>query len=375
MTPDWAPAFAAVPRSAFLPPLMWPHDAAGGRAVAVDRTADASDWHARADSNVPIVTQWDDGDHEGSAPGRRFTSSSSMPSVVFSMLADLDVRPGQHVLEIGTGTGWNAALLAHRVGAGNVVSVEVDPAVAEQARGALRRAGCGAVTVVTGDGLLGCPQAAPYDRVVATCGLRSGVYGWVRQTVPGGVIVVPWGTHHCPTEAVARLVVADDGRSASGCFTRPVTFMRMRSQRLALPEHDAYVPTNGAGEAEKSSTAVTEAEFLTGGLGVEGFAVGLRVPDCVRVADRKQNGRRSVWFYGLTDRSWAVVTFRDDRDESVVHQSGPRRLWQEVEAALHWWRRQGRPGFERFGLTVTADGQTPWLDHPSNPLSTAPTGR
>lgn len=368
MTADWAPAFAAVPRAAFLPDLMWPHDAATGQAVAVDRTVDPAAWYECADSNVPIVTQWDDGRHTGAEPGAVFTSSSSMPSVVFSMLADLDVRPGHKILEIGTGTGWNAGLLAHRVGAGNVVSVEVDPAVAEAALAALRRVGFGDVSVITGDGLLGYPPRAPYDRVIATCGLRSGLFAWVRQTVPGGVIVVPWGTYYTYTEATARLVVAEDGSSASGHFTRPVNFMRARSQRLTRPEHSSYVPAQGSGDADRSTTTVTEAEFLTGSLDVEAFAVGLLVPGCTQVPDRKQAGKRPVWFYGLTDTSWAVAIFRDGHDTATVYQSGSRRLWDEVEAAFRWWQDQGRPGFHRFGLTVTADGQVTWLDERSNIL-------
>ena len=183
---DWAPAFAAVPRTDFLPEVMWPHDRETGKATAVSRSDDPDAWYAYAGSNVPIVTQWDDGQHEGSEPGRAFTSSSSMPSLVFSMLADLDVHSGHRVLEIGAGTGWNAALLAHRVGAENVVSVEVDPDVARSAREALCGAGYGAVEVVTGDGLRGYPPRAPYDRVTATCGLRAGLFPWSRRPSRAG---------------------------------------------------------------------------------------------------------------------------------------------------------------------------------------------
>jgi protein-L-isoaspartate O-methyltransferase len=75
--------------------------------------------------------------------------------VVAEMLAALEAEPGMRVLEVGTGTGYNAALLAHRLGIGNVVSVEVDPVVAEHARQALAAAGFSGVTVVTGDGAEG----------------------------------------------------------------------------------------------------------------------------------------------------------------------------------------------------------------------------
>jgi protein-L-isoaspartate O-methyltransferase len=155
LTPGWAPAFAAVPRSAFLPDLVWPFDmAARASAAAISRSADPASWQAYADADVPIVTQWDDGDHTGTEPGRQSTSSASMPSVVAAMLAELAVHAGDKVLEIGTGTGWNAGLLAHRLGDANVTTVEVDPAVADAARTALHRAGR-SPTVITADGSLG----------------------------------------------------------------------------------------------------------------------------------------------------------------------------------------------------------------------------
>lgn len=141
LTSDWAETFRAVPRALFLPDLVWAHDMATGRSVAVSRSGDAAGWERAAYANVPLVTQWDDGQHTGSEPGTVPTSSASMPSVVATMLRDLDVSDGMRVLEVGTGTGWNAGLLAHRLGSGNVVSVEIDKAVTEQARGALLRAG------------------------------------------------------------------------------------------------------------------------------------------------------------------------------------------------------------------------------------------
>ncbi|MFH8789390.1 methyltransferase domain-containing protein [Streptomyces roseoverticillatus] len=361
LEPAWVPAFDAVRRADFLPGVMWPHDMATGRSRTVDKARDPDAWQSYADSDCPIVTQWDDGAHNGPEPGRSFSSSSSMPSLVFSMLADLDVREGQRVLEIGTGTGWNAALLAHRVGAGNVVTVDVDGVVAAGARAALQRAGL-PVRVLHRDGYLGFPERAPYDRIIATCGLRNIPFEWVDQTVPGGIILVPWGTYYGPAEATARLVVADDGRSASGPFTRPVGFMRMRAQRLVRRQHAAYVPPGAMDRADTSVTSVPAADL-------DGFVPGLLVPDVTHVADREREGRRTVWLYGLSDTSWAAAVFRDGRNEAKVYQSGPRRLWDEVEAAHEWWEAHGRPGYERFGLTVERGGHTRvWLDGPNGLL-------
>ncbi|MEU7179828.1 MULTISPECIES: methyltransferase domain-containing protein [Streptomyces] len=363
LSPDWAPAFAAVPRAAFLPGLMWPFDMGTARSIAVSRADDPAAWQAYAESDAPVVTQWDDGRHTGTEPGEVPTSSASMPGVVFRMLRDLDVRPGHRALEIGTGTGWNAALLAHRLGAENVVTVEVDGTVAESARAALERFGL-PVRVVHGDGFRGHPEGAPYDRIIATCGLRSLPFAWVRQCRPGAVIVTPWGTHYSNADAVARLVVADDGGSASGRFTGPVEFMKLRAQRLPPVVHGEYV-TGSVAEGDESSTAVTEAEFVGERFAPQRFALGLRVRDCCQVVAEKRDGARPVWFYGLTDRSWACVQFRDG-DTARVWQSGPRRLWDEVEAAHRWWGGRGEPDHARFGLTVTPEGRRAWLDDPAD---------
>ncbi|MFE3205607.1 methyltransferase domain-containing protein [Embleya sp. NPDC059237] len=368
MPPAWAPAFEAIDRAWFLPRLMWPFDMTGSTSTVRDRDADPDAWFEAADANVPITTQWDDGRHTGPAPGRVPTSSASMPSVVAAMLEDLDTRPGHNVLEIGTGTGWNAALLTQRLGADHVTTVEIDPIVAADAEKALRSHGLHP-TVVTGDGLLGHPPSAPFDRVIATAGLRRIPHAWVEQTRPGGLIVAPWGTRLTNADHVVRLVVADDGRSASGRFTTPVEFMKIRSQRPEHLDQAAYLPDGFPGDADTTRTTLTAREagfedplrhpFMT--------AASLLVTDCVLLSDRR-DAAVSVWLYGLADRSWAAAVLHDTRPTSVVYQSGARRLWDEIEAAHHRWIELGRPTFDRFGLTVDARGEHPWLDTPTNPL-------
>ncbi len=364
LTEPWRAAFEAVDRAAFLPDLMWPFDMATATSTTVDRRTDPAGWYAFADRDVPLTTQWDDGRHPGPGPGTTATSSSSMPSVVFAMLADLDPRPGMSVLEIGTGTGWSAGLMTHRLGAGAVTTVEVDPAVAGAARAALAAAGLRA-EVLAADGLAGHPPGAPYDRVIATCGMRRVPFAWVEQSAPGGVIVAPWGTHFANRDTVVRLVVAPDGRAASGHFTRAVEFMKARAQRTVRPAHSAYLPDGFPGDAEAGTTERTAADGFADPFGPFAFAAGLRVPACSWAADRRGDDH-SVWLYGLTDRSWAAVLFCGGRPTSTVHQSGPRRLWDEAEAAWRWWTARGRPEPTRFGLTVTAAGQHAWLDDPDD---------
>lgn len=184
--PDWVAAYEAVPRELFLPEVIWPGD---GR-TAVSRADGPEEWRRWAYANTPLATQWDDGHHTGTTPGELATSSSSAPSLMFRMFAELSVADGMKAMEVGTGTGWYAALLSARLGEHNVTSVEIDAAVAGRARRALHAAGW-RPEVVIGDGLLGRPEGAPYDRVPMTAGVRQVPRAWIEQTRPGGLIVLP----------------------------------------------------------------------------------------------------------------------------------------------------------------------------------------
>jgi protein-L-isoaspartate(D-aspartate) O-methyltransferase len=155
-------------------------------------------------------------------PSGMTTSSSSQPSIMAMMLAQFDPQPGDRVLEIGAGTGYNAALLAHLVGpSGQVTTIDIDPAITHAAHANLDRAGVGAnqVEVRTGDGWLGAADRAPFDRIQATVGVWDLAPAWADQLAPTGTLVAPlWlraGVH------------------ATAAFTRPAGDDRLRSHRVA----------------------------------------------------------------------------------------------------------------------------------------------
>ncbi|WP_173864723.1 methyltransferase domain-containing protein [Streptomyces roseifaciens] len=359
---DWLPAFEAVPRHLFVPDVIWPGRAGMNRqSDRVIRREEPEAWWQAVYRDAPITTQWDDGTYTGPGRGKTPSSSNSMPTMVFSMLDALSVEQGQRVLEIGTGTGWNAALLSHRIGAENVVTVEVDADSAFKARSRLEANGYKPVSVI-GDGAQGYASEAPYDRVIATCSIGSVPHQWITQTKPGGLIVAPWG----PTyggEAVVRLEVADDG-SASGRFVGSSAFMRLRDQRTRREHVREYLkgrqwPADGV----RSTTALSPEDV---GDWAVMFAIGVQVPGAFPWMESYPDGSYTLWLRDTAVTSWATADYEQGRGEFEVYQSGPRRLWDEVEAAYRWWADQGRPGFNRFGLTVDGDGERVWLDSPGN---------
>jgi protein-L-isoaspartate O-methyltransferase len=343
----------AVPRWRFLPDLIWPHTASGDY-LTVDRAGDPGTWRRWAGSDAAIVTQWDDGKHGGREPGLVPTSSSSQPSLVAAMLADLDPQPGDHVLDIGAGTGWTTALLAARVGPGNVTGIEIDPVVATAAAQRLAAAGIEAQIIIH-NGDLGWPDAAPYDRLHVTYAVRQLPTAWIRQTRPGGVIVAPWRTDFTNPGAVVRLTVGSDG-TATGPFTRAAEFMHDRHQRIAWPGHTAYIPgDHWPGGTRESTAAIRPCDLWDTPHDVALFVAGLLVPGVVHSTGGEDEF--TAWFYALDGQSWAAL-YADDYDDgrAEVYQGGPRQLWDEIEAAYHQWTRHGQPGHTRLGLSIGADG-------------------
>jgi protein-L-isoaspartate(D-aspartate) O-methyltransferase len=119
-------------------------------------------------------------------------SSSSQPAMMAIMLDQLGLRPGHRVLEIGTGSGYNAAVMSAVVGpAGEVVTMDIDPELVARAQASLLAAGADGVTVYCADGGYGDPGGAPFDRIIVTAGAWDIAPAWLDQLVPGGCLVLP----------------------------------------------------------------------------------------------------------------------------------------------------------------------------------------
>jgi protein-L-isoaspartate O-methyltransferase len=224
--PAWREAFEVVPRHLFVPYYY-----IGGGGPPCSSGAENSgeggyerrwcgdpdperrqQWLRGAYGDVPLATRVRDGE---------LVSSSSQPSLMAEMLAALNVEDGNAVLEIGAGTGYNAALLSHRLGDDRVTTIDLDPEITESARQHLAAAGFHPA-VVTGDGARGVPERAPFDRIIATCTLTWIPGAWLAQCTPGARILTPFAT------GLVVLRVRDAGRAEGRFLPTPAYFVPLR---------------------------------------------------------------------------------------------------------------------------------------------------
>ncbi|MEU9211743.1 methyltransferase domain-containing protein [Streptomyces sp. NPDC048415] len=233
--PVWREAFAAIPRHLFVP--YYYVGAMGGYERLWGEDPDPRKrerWLRGAYADAPLATRVRDGE---------LVSSSSQPSLMAKMLTELEVRDGDAVLEIGAGTGYNAALLSHRLGDDSVTTIDLDTDITESARRHLDAAGY-RPAVVTGDGARGVPERAPFDRIIATCTLTSIPRPWLAQCAPGARILAPLAT------GLIALRVQDAGHAEGRFLHTPAYFVPLRGDTRPEPEpaHLGELPRRARGD-------------------------------------------------------------------------------------------------------------------------------
>jgi methyltransferase of ATP-grasp peptide maturase system len=346
--PRWISAFAQVPREHFVPRFLIPSPE-GPREVRRDQ--DQSAWLRLVYTDEPLTISFN---------GPYSTSSSSQPSLMGAMLQSLRCTGIERVLEVGTGTGYNTALLCHGLSDHQVTTIDIDPDLVRAAR--VRLASLGYYpALVSGDGETGCPQAAPFDRIIATCAVTRVPDAWRDQTRPGGIILVNL-YRELGGGALALLTVDPSGQASGHFEPYPAGFMPSRNLSRTpaanlIPDHDrtARVPARG--------TALP-AEILRDDS--FGMLAALRT-DAQQVTLLPDNSPEEFWLVSRNG-SWACQTTGIDGNP-LVRQDGPVRIWDQIESAHATWTALGRPLRHTFGLTVTTTGQhITWHDHPANQL-------
>ncbi|WP_327236799.1 ATP-grasp peptide maturase system methyltransferase [Streptomyces sp. NBC_01317] len=353
-SPSLRTAVEAVPRELFLHPGVFLDEGAVWRPVTAAGT-DPAEWLKIAYSYDTLTTQLDGhltADRTAQPVAGVPTSSSTTPATVVSMIESLGLTAGTRVLEIGTGTGYSSALMCHCLGADNVTTVEVDPDVAERADTALETLGFSAWTV-TGDGLLGHPRNAPYDRVIATCAVRRIPHTWVRQTKPGGVILGTVGSWPYGT-GLAKVTVDNDG-NAEGRIIGRSSFMRARSQAVVpvagdLSARTAYVDDE---RETKVSPALLD-DWMPA------FLAQLAAPGAHLVRAARADGTRLLYLFDPDLESFAEFVVQGDG--WMVRQGGPVLLWNRIEETLVAWEAAGRPEIDTVQLRITQASHRYWIE-------------
>jgi protein-L-isoaspartate O-methyltransferase len=162
----WRQAFTVVPRHALVSRFYRTNDRAVIDSANPD---DAATWLDTVYSNTTLVTQ---------ITPTGVTSSGTMPGLIAKMLTALRINTGDNVLQVGTGTGYTAALLCERLGSNKVTTIDIDPDLSNDARTRLNHLGY-TPTVVTDNGAHGYAPNAPYDAILATCALRRIPTDWL----------------------------------------------------------------------------------------------------------------------------------------------------------------------------------------------------
>ena len=340
-----ADAFLAVPRELFVPGVAVPDVYCPSEAIVTKRVAGVS------------------------------VSSASAPEVIALMLEQLDVRPGHRVLEIGAGTGYNAALLAHLVGeTGQVTTIDIDEDLVVSAREHLRSAGYEQVTVVQADGALGYAAQQAYDRIILTVASNDIAPAWREQLArPHGRLVMPLGLRSLQ-RCVAFMWEADHlvSRSMRNCSFIPLRgLLSAGAPRIALDAQATRV-LSGTDEPlplpidtvaalldaplHVARTGVsTSLEELREGLhlwlvahlpGVYTLWGAAQVPDLFRLPERLA-ARGTLCILDSAEPGLALLAWADDfiRDGelSLLAPEGSQSLAARVDELLHAWVGAGRP--------------------------------
>jgi protein-L-isoaspartate(D-aspartate) O-methyltransferase len=356
-----ARAFGSVPRELFLPQVA---AAKGLEAVYRDQA---------------IPTKFD---VAGVA-----VSSSSQPTVMAAMLSQLRLERGLSVLEIGAGTGYNAALLATIVGpTGTVTTVDIDARIAREARRALRAGGY-AVRVLVGDGRDGVEKYAPYDRIIVTASSDRLPAVWLAQLREGGLLEVPLRV----PSLIEDQFIPTLRKARGGLDTVAVTpggFMPLRgrdgasSQALRREHLTASDLTRGQPPALLRAIAGRALASLS--VGSKRRLLGVALTDPRRCPLRVRAATESLalylaltlppsravrvmpgWGVGLISRDGSGLAYilsdpsRGGRFTSTLMMHGEAGPAEELRAAVREWDRRGRPGPTDLEFGVSRNPDTP----------------
>lgn len=308
-------------------------------------------------------------------PDGTVLSSSSQPSMMAIMLRQLRLRKGDNVLEIGAGTGYNAAIMQHLVGdKGTITSVELDNQLAQQAVINLQRLRLSdVIEVVNADGALGYAPRAAYDRIIATVSLWDIPFAWTNQLKNDGILVAPIWLESM--QVSGAFVIQPDGTLYSrhnipcgfvplrGMAAVPSLNLRVSSSALILSSNDINRIDSAA--LHSLFTDAPEVALLSTSLNINEYWRGfvpyltLNIPEGYVFASFSVGENQQA--YGLEGNGFGLIgpgsaCFASYGGKGEVGCFGSADAFMALEEVLDRWNQAGRPGSDRLRLQLFPKG-------------------
>ncbi|WP_413752602.1 protein-L-isoaspartate(D-aspartate) O-methyltransferase [Streptomyces sp. R-74717] len=322
--------------------------------TAVDGPSNEKVWAAAAYSDTTLVTRIGPVHADHAETGQPVTghptSSSTLPSLVVTMLRHGRLTPGVRLLDLATGSGYSATLTCQRLGDDLVTTLDVDPYLTQAAAERLDRIGWHPVVVTADAGDDDLPGT--FDRIVSMVSMPRIPATWLTALTPGGRLVT--------TIAGTGLIVTAD-KTEDGGATGRVEWDR--GSFMATRAGDDYPPALNevfAKAVGQDGEEVTLSSFpvLDVMQAWEVYSMlSLTTPGIEHRTGTDDDGNRLTWMLH-TDGSWARACTRPGEHTATVHQSGPRRLYDDLENIRCQWLERGELPVYGARVTITPDGET-----------------
>ena len=292
-------------------------------------------------------------------------SSASQPAIVAIMLQQLGIEPGMRILEVGAGTGYNAALLAELTGpTGHVTTIDIGEEIAAEAREHLDLAGYGRVRVIVADGASGWPEDAPYDRIELTVGATDITPAWYEQLAEGGLLTLPLWLGMSDASVAFR----KRGGALYSESLAPCGFMRLRGSEKSAVRWIALGNgmTLGSDEAERLAEPIKallaahprrKLHFKTDPslvhwLGLRGLRLVIIGPDAHRRSFVRPRIRYGVYAEGADGPSLCVFAAR----LPMLVSFGGRAAERQIVDVAEQWQATRRIPLEQWRITAWPHG-------------------
>jgi protein-L-isoaspartate O-methyltransferase len=344
--PEWYDSVCSTPRHQLVPRWWEPIPDSYPFAWGLRTPAAENPW-AMVYSDETLVTRVGALHADHAAPDHRQaglpTSSSTLPGLIVRMLHLLDPQPADRVLDAGTGSGYSAALLAHRLGDNLVTSIDIDAYLVHAAKARLADFGR-TPRLEVADATSSLPDDE-YDRIIATVSVRPIPPSWLEALRPGSRIV----TTIVGTSMLISADMGQDGIARGRVQPDPASFMRTRQEADYPARLDQVYTAARDQEGDEVRDLVGPMPDLWSDWELR-CLYELDSPDIENRSATCEDDTEILWLLAA-DGSWA----RAEGASGKVHQSGARRLWDELEHLQAKWDAGGRFPLHEMSVELGPD--------------------